>query len=75
MFFNVGFPILSDLRHVWPILLKRFSRDHDKLIDEVKAIILDVLISWVEMDVVVQEPISQIITNVRPVCVPKLDRI
>ena len=73
--FDVGFPVLSDLRHIWPIILEGLSRDHKKLIDEVKAIILNVFICWIGTDVGVLELISQVITNVRPVCVPKKDRI
>jgi hypothetical protein len=73
--FDVGFPILSDLRHIWPIPLEGLSRDHEKLIDEIKAIILNIIICWIGTDVGVLKLISQVITNVRPVCVPKQDRI
>jgi hypothetical protein len=72
---EVGIPILSDLRHVWPILLKRFSRCEKELVDQVETIVLDIFISGIDVQVSVLELMLQVITDVRPVSVPQLDWI
>jgi hypothetical protein len=68
-------PILSHLRHVWPIYSEGLFREHEKLIDEIKAIILDISIGGVDTKVALLKVMAQVITDVRPVCVPKLNRI
>src|SRR5882757_6552757 len=75
MVVEVCIPILSDLRHVWPIFSERLSRELEKLINEVEAIILNIVICGVDTNVALLKAIAQVITDVRPVCVPKLDRI
>ena len=72
---EVCIPILSDLRHVWPIFSERLSRELEKLINEVEAIILDIVICGVDTNVALLKAIAQVITDMRPVCVPKLNRI
>jgi hypothetical protein len=51
------------------------SGEHEKLIDEIKAIILDIGISGVDTKVALLKVMAQVITDVRPVCIPKLNRI
>jgi uncharacterized protein (UPF0335 family) len=56
-------------------LSEGLSREQEKLIDEIKAIILDISISGVDTKVALLKAMVQVITDVRPVCVPKLNRI
>src|ERR1700676_4331041 len=57
---KLSLPILSDLRHVWPILGERFASDQHELVDQIEAIILDIFICRVDADVFVLKLIAQV---------------
>jgi hypothetical protein len=65
-----GAPISCDLWHAVPIL-KSLPRLSKKLVDEIKAIILDLLLWWLLFSIMKDRVALEIITNVLPKGVPQ----